>query len=78
MSEPNRGADINSNHFQVVAKPRLRQSEVDEILYRHPLRSNLHEVAIQYARKLKAALLDEGKLAEANLSRVSQVPAGHD
>uniref|UniRef100_A0A8D8C8R8 Craniofacial development protein 2 n=1 Tax=Culex pipiens TaxID=7175 RepID=A0A8D8C8R8_CULPI len=67
-----RGADIDSDHYLVVAKLRQRLSEVNKIRYRRPQRYNLerlkdHEVATQYAGELEAALPDEGELAEAPL-----------
>ncbi|XP_052564527.1 uncharacterized protein LOC120430808 isoform X2 [Culex pipiens pallens] len=67
-----RGADIDSDHYLVVAKLRQRLSEVNKIRYRRPQRYNLErlkdpEVATQYARELEAALPDEGELAEAPL-----------
>ena len=67
-----RGADINSDHYLVVAKVRQRLSEVNKIRYRPPQRYNLErlkdrEVASQYAQELEAALPDEGELTEAPL-----------
>ena len=67
-----RGANIDSDHYLVVAKLRQRLSDVNKIRRRRPQRFDLErlrnrEVASRYARELDAALPDEGELTEAPL-----------